>query len=61
MKLTHNGDNMQNLITFFNISYQLTHLSRMDLTPIISKMSPFPILGVSGGIFHFFQILIKQF
>ena len=30
----------------------LTHLSLMDLPTLISKTSPFPILGALGGIFH---------
>ena len=34
-------------------SKPITHLSQMDLATLISKMSPFPILGVSGGIFVF--------
>ena len=33
----------------------LTHLSGMDFT-FISRMSPFSILGVLGGIYHFYSI-----
>ena len=31
----------------------------MDLSTLISRTSPFPILGVLGGV-HFFQILIEH-
>ena len=33
---------------------------RMDLITLISRMSPSPILGVLGGIFHFSQVFIKH-
>ena len=35
----------------------LTHLSRMELPTLLSRMSPLPILAVLGGIFPFFQVL----
>ena len=38
----------------------LTHLSRMNFPISISRMSPFQILGVLSGIFHFIQILIEH-
>ena len=42
----------------------LTHLSRMGFPTTISRTSPFPVLGVSGGIFHFYsnfnRIFCKQ-
>ena len=31
-----------------------THLSQMDWPTLINRTSPFPILGVLGGIFLFF-------
>ena len=36
----------------------LTDLSKVDLPTFIGRMSPFPILGMLGGIF--FQILIEH-
>ena len=30
------------------------HLNQMDLPTLMSRTSLFPILGVLGGIFHFF-------
>ena len=32
----------------------------MNLLTCIRRTSPFPILGVLGGIFHFIQILIQH-
>ena len=32
----------------------------MDLPNLISRMNPFPILGLLGGISHFLQILIEH-
>ena len=32
----------------------------MDSPTLISRTIPFPILGVSGGIFHLYQILIDR-
>ena len=40
--------------------YALSLLSRMDLPNLISRTSPNLILGVLGGSFHFFQILIEN-
>ena len=34
-------------------TYILTHLSRIEFPTVINWMSPFPILGLLGGIFHF--------
>ena len=39
----------------------LTHLSRYDLPTLISRMNPFPILGVLSGFYHCFPILIGTF
>ena len=38
----------------------LTLLRRMELATLISRMSPFPILGVLDGIFYFFSLFIKH-
>ena len=38
----------------------LTHFSRMDLTLLISRTSPFRNLVMLGGIFFFIQILIEH-
>ena len=35
----------------------LTHLSRMEFPTDINWNSPFPVLGLLGGIFHFIQNL----
>ena len=32
----------------------------MDFPTLISRMNLFPIFGVLGGIFHFFQIFIEH-
>ena len=34
-------------------TYMKTHLSRIEFPTVINWMSPFPILGLLGGIFHF--------
>ena len=35
--------------------FLLTHLSRMNFPISIDRSSPFQILGVLGGIFHFYS------
>ena len=35
------------------VNKELTHIRRMDLSTLISKKNPFPIVGVLGGTFHF--------
>ena len=37
----------------------LTHLSRLDFPTFISRTSPFPILGMLGGMVHFYSNLNK--
>ena len=39
---------------------QLTHLCRMYFPIIVNWTSPFPILGLFGGIFHFKRNVCKQ-
>ena len=36
-----------------NTFVQLTHLCRMELPTVMNWTSPFPILGLLGGIFLF--------
>ena len=38
-----------------------TYLSQMNLFIIIIRASPFPVLGVLGGIFHFFPNFNETF
>ena len=38
---------------------RLAHSSRMEFPTPINRTVPFLVLGVSGGIFHFIQILIE--
>ena len=44
-------------VFYSNLSsnFTLTHLSRMDFHTLISRTSPFPILRVLGGVFHFYS------
>ena len=39
----------------------LTHLSRMKFPSIINWTSPFPMLGLLGGIFHFYSNFDRAF
>ena len=38
----------------------LTHICLMDLSIYINLASPFPILRVSGALFHFYYILNRN-
>ena len=49
--------------TFSSMQYFdcLTHLSRMNFPIAISRTSLFPILGLLGGIFHFYLNFKRKF
>ena len=44
-----------------NTIVQLTHLCRMELPTVMKWTSPFPILGLLGGIFHFYSNFKRNF
>ena len=39
----------------------LTHISQLDLPTLNGRTSPFPILGMLGGIYHFFPNFNRTF
>ena len=43
-----------------NGHFELIHLCRMYFPILINWMSPFPILGLFGGIFSFFIQILKE-
>ena len=48
-------------IGFMIYILSLTHLCQMEFPFLINLTSPFQILGLLGGIFHFIQILKEIF
>ena len=54
------GKHVHQINTKFN-RLRLTHLCRMYFPIIINWTSPYPILGLFGGIFHFYSIFKRNF
>ena len=48
------ADDKLSPLRFLLLEISLTHLSRMNFPISIGRMSLFQILGVLGGIFHFY-------
>ena len=60
-QMIHMASNVSLHCFSYIVQCVLTHLCRMYFPILINWMSPFPVLGLLGGIFHFFSNFKRNF
>ena len=62
LEIQRNSRKWSNILQVYkDVKSNLTHIRLEDPSILINWTSPFPILGVSGVLFHFYSILNRYF